>query len=181
MLLLTTLIFAVLALPPTMPYLAAADALPQSAEHAHTVWHVASEAELMQAIPARAPVQKERIETEMRSASGIVADSGRFIGGVVLITAGYSADGKYSHYLLVGSTLRVGTTLLRPGKYVFGWTRSAEGLDVHFFDAATGDDRGNALALQMPVGTRVEPFHLTPPGDHAIMQIGRFAMPYALP
>ena len=156
-------------------------ASPQAAEHAHLAWHTASEQELLQAIPARAPVQKERIETEMRSASGIADDAGHFIGGVVLITAGYSADGKYSHYLLVGSPMRVGTTLLRPGKYVFGWTRGTEGLDVHFFDAATGDDRGSTTARQMPVGTRVEPFRLSPPGEHAVLQIGRFAIPYALP
>ncbi len=142
---------------------------------------MASEAELLQAIPARAPVQKEHIETEMRSASGIVDDQGHFIGGVVLITAGYSADGKYSHYLLVGSSVRVGSTLLRPGKYVFGWSRSADGLDVHFFDALTGDDRGSALARQMPSGTRVESFRMTVPGDRAVLQIGRFGIPYTLP
>lgn len=152
----------------------------QPEPHLHP-WHIASENELMQAIPARAPVQKERIETEMRSASGIQDDAGHFIGGVVLITAGYSADGKYSHYLLVGTPLRVGATLLRPGKYVFGWTRGPDGLDVHFYDAATGDDRGTAIAHQMPTGTRVEPFRLTVPGDHAVLQIGRFSIPYTLP
>ena len=158
----------------------AAAAPPQGDAHAHA-WHVATENELMQAIPARAPVQKERIETEMRSASGIQDDAGHFIGGVVLITAGYSADGKYSHYLIVGSAMHVGTTVLRPGKYVFGWTRGADGLEVHFFDAATGDDRGTAVAHQMPPGTRVEPFRLTVPGDHSVLQIGRFAIPYTLP
>lgn len=153
----------------------------QSTEHSHAVWHAASEEELMQSIPARAPVQKERIETEMRSASGIVDERGHFTGGVVLITAGYSADGKYSHYLLVGTPLHMGSLSLRPGRYVFGWTRGGEGLNVHFFDAATGDDRGSALARQMPAGTRVEPFRITLPGEHALFQIGRFAIPYTLP
>ena len=175
----TLLLFAVLGVA-ALPA-AHAEPAPQATEHPHASWHVASEEELMQAIPARAPVQKERIETEMRSASGIVDEGGRFIGGVVLITAGYSADGKYSHYLLVGSALRVGTNLLRSGKYVFGWTRSADGLDVHFFDAATGDDRGSAVARQLPAGTRVEPFRVTPPGEHAVLQIGRFGIPYTLP
>lgn len=161
-------------------HLSAAHATPQAEPHAHS-WHVASEEELLQSLPARAPVQKERIETEMRSASGIVDDAGHFIGGVVLITAGYSADGKYSHYLLVGSALRLGPLLLHPGKYVFGWKRNADGLDVHFFDAVTGQDRGSAVARQMPAGTRVEPFRITPPGDHAMLQIGRFSIVYALP
>ncbi len=158
----------------------AVHAAAQADAHAHS-WHIASGDELMQALPARAPVQKERIETEMRSASGIADDAGHFIGGVVLITAGYSADGKYSHYLLVGSPLRLGSLLLHPGKYVFGWKRNTDGLDVHFFDALTGEDRGSATARQMPAGTRVEPFRITPPGDHGLLQIGRFSIAYTLP
>ena len=59
-----------------------------------TSWHTASEAELKALIPARAPVVKERIETEFRTASGITDGEHRFIAGVVLITAGYSAEGK---------------------------------------------------------------------------------------
>jgi len=46
-------------------------------------------------------VVTEHIETEMRTASGIVNGRGQFIAGVVLITAGYSAADKYSHYLIV--------------------------------------------------------------------------------
>ncbi len=61
-------------------------------------WHSASEEELKSLIPARAPVISERIETEFRTASGITDGKGHAIAGVVLITAGYSADGKYSHY-----------------------------------------------------------------------------------
>lgn len=153
-----------------------------AAAHAtHAAWRVATEDELMQALPARAPVQKERIETEMRTASGILDDAGHLIAGVVLITAGYSADGKYSHYFVVGSPIRFGATTLPVGKYVIGWKRAPEGLDVHFFDAATGDERGSAMARQMPVGTRVDPFRIGPPGEHAVLQIGRFGVPYALP
>ena len=147
----------------------------------HPAWRVATEDELMQALPARAPVQKERIETEMRTASGILDDAGHLIAGVVLITAGYSADGKYSHYFVVGSPIRFGVTTLPVGKYVIGWKRAPEGWDVHFFDAATGDDRGSVIARQMPVGTRVDPFRIGPPGEHAVLQIGRFGVPYALP
>ena len=62
-------------------------------------WRSATSEELSTALPLRAPVEKERIETEMRTASGIVNSHGKVIAGVVLITAGYSADGKYSHYL----------------------------------------------------------------------------------
>jgi len=64
-------------------------------------WRQATDAELASLLPARAPVEREHIETEMRTASGIVNSRGRYIAGVVLLTAGYSADGKYSHYLIV--------------------------------------------------------------------------------
>ena len=80
-----------------------------------TLWRQATDAELASLLPARAPVEKEHIETEMRTASGIVNKRGRFIAGVVLLTAGYSADGKYSHYLLVQAPIRVGGIALKPG------------------------------------------------------------------
>jgi hypothetical protein len=145
----------------------------------HT-WRSATEAELAQALPARAPVERERIETEMRTASGIVDEQGHVTAGVVLITAGYSADGKYSHYLMVATPLRIGSLLLSPGKYVLGWKRGSEGLDVHLYDAATGQEKGAALAKLLPSGTRVEPFRISPPGEHGIVQIGRFGIPYTL-
>jgi len=61
-----------------------------------TAWRQATAGELASVLPSRAPVESEHIETEMRTASGIVDEHGHFIAGVVLITAGYSADGKYS-------------------------------------------------------------------------------------
>jgi hypothetical protein len=75
--------------------------LPRHSQAQKTAWRQATDAELASLLPARAPVEKEHIETEMRTASGIVNSRGHFIAGVVLITAGYSADGKYSHYLIV--------------------------------------------------------------------------------
>ena len=71
-----------------------------------TAWRQATDAELASALPSRAPVESEHIETEMRTASGIVDARGRFIAGVVLLTAGYSAEGKYSHYLVVQAPVR---------------------------------------------------------------------------
>src|SRR5438270_3007803 len=91
------------------------------------VWRQATDTELASLLPARAPVEKEHIETEMRTASGIVNAHGKFIAGVVLLTAGYSADGKYSHYLMVQVPVRIGGVLLKPGDYAFGWDRSKSG------------------------------------------------------
>ena len=146
-------------------------------------WRQATEAELASLLPARAPVVKERIETEMRTASGIVDARGRFIAGVVLITAGYSADGKYSHYLVVQAPIKIGGVELRPGEYVLGWVRDEtnESLKVHFHVAATGELVGNAEARINP-GTshEVVPFRIWPPSEKAIIQIGRFAIPYEL-
>ncbi len=56
-------------------------------------WRAAGEQELRKVLPARAPVIKENIETEFRTASGVTDGRGRFIAGVVMITAGYSAEG----------------------------------------------------------------------------------------
>ena len=89
-------------------------------------WRRATNEELAALLPARAPVEREHIETEMRTASGVVNAHGRYIAGVVLITAGYSADGKYSHYLIVQVPVRIGGIALKPGDYAFGWTRTME-------------------------------------------------------
>jgi hypothetical protein len=145
-------------------------------------WRQATDAELASLLPARAPVEKEHIETEMRTASGIVDSKGRYIAGVVLLTAGYSADGKYSHYLLVQAPMRIGGVALRPGEYVFGWTRGdgGETLRMHFHEASTGTLVGNADAHLM-VGVRgVTSLRIWPPKEKALIQIGRFAIPYEI-
>jgi hypothetical protein len=143
-------------------------------------WHAATEGELKNLLPARAPVQQERIEIEMRTASGITDGHGKFIAGVVLITAGYSADGKYSHYFLTQVPLKIGSFQLAPGAYVIGWQHIEDGLDVKFYEAASGKLLGSVEATLNPVITRVESFRIWPPGDHALMQIGRFTFSYQI-
>lgn len=147
-----------------------------------TAWRQATDAELASLLPARAQVEKEHIETEMRTASGIVNGRGRFIAGVVLLTAGYSAEGKYSHYLIVQAPVRIGGIALKPGEYVFGWTRSQAGdvLRVHFYGAATGSLMGSTEAHRIAGTSRVESLHIWPPADKAMIQIGRFGIPYEL-
>lgn len=145
-----------------------------------TSWRTATADELATALPVRAPVERERIETEMRTASGIIDARGKLIAGVVLITAGYSADGKYSHYFLVQSPIAFDRVALSPGSYVIGWTRKEDSLSVVFYEAATGIKRGTATAHHLANGSRVESFRIWPPGDRAILQIGRFALPYTL-
>jgi len=145
-------------------------------------WRQATEAELASLLPARAPVEKEHIETEMRTASGIVNARGRFIAGVVLLTAGYSADGKYSHYLVVQAPVKIGGIQLKPGEYAFGWDRAKSGdaLAVRFHIAATGMLVGTAEAHRIAGSSRVESLHIWPPGDKPLMQIGRFGLTYEL-
>jgi hypothetical protein len=143
-------------------------------------WRSATTEELKAVLPLRAPVEKERIETEMRTASGIVNSDGKAIAGVVLITAGYSADGKYSHYLIVQAPITIADIALTPGSYVFGWQRTDDGLLVKFYEATNGMERGTTVAHRMPQGNRVESFRLWPPGEQAILQIGRFSLPYRL-
>jgi hypothetical protein len=155
-------------------------ALPALHAQSKSGWRTASPSELEAALPARASVERERIETEMRTASGIVDPHGRIIAGVVLITAGYSADGKYSHFLLIQSPIRIGDVVLSPGSYVLGWVRAEAGLMVHLYDATTGAERVSAIAHQMAPGTRVVAFRIWPPGERSILQIGRFELPYSL-
>jgi hypothetical protein len=156
--------------------------LPSVARGQKSAWRQATDAELASLLPARAPVEKEHIETEMRTASGIVNRRGHFIAGVVLLTAGYSADGKYSHYLLVQAPIRVGGVALKPGEYVFGWTRMQDNdaLSVHFHVAATGELVGTTDAHLIAGSNRITSLHIWPPGEKALIQIGRFGIPYEI-
>lgn len=154
--------------------------LPSAKAQTKSAWRAATSAELEAALPARAPVEKERIETEMRTASGIINSNGKLIAGVVLITAGYSADGKYSHYFLAQVPIKIGEIALPAGAYVIGWQHGDDGLIVRFYDAATGTERGKAVAQHLPAGSRVESFRLWPPAEHPWLQIGRFALSYTV-
>lgn len=145
-----------------------------------STWRSATPAELQSALPARAQVEKERIETEMRTASGIIDSRGKIIAGVVLITAGYSADGKYSHYFLVQSPITIGDISLPTGNYVLSWQRGDDSLIIKFYDAATGSQRGVTSAHRLTTGSRVESFRIWPPSGNPFIQIGRFAVSYTL-
>ena len=153
---------------------------PSFAAQTKSQWRSATAAELEAALPARAPVEKERIETEMRTASGIVNSHGKLIAGVVLITAGYSADGKYSHYFLVQSPITIGTVSLPPGAYVFGWQREGDALHVHFYDANTGVERGSVFAKRMEGNVGVVSLKIWTPQTRSVIQLGRFGIPYQL-
>ncbi len=151
-----------------------------SAHPQRNAWRQATDAELASLLPARAPVEKEHIETEMRTASGIVDARGRYIAGVVLITAGYSADGKYSHYLMVQAPMRVGGIELKPGEYAFGYTHAGETLRVHFNQATNGALVGTTDAHLLAGVRGITSLHIWPPGTKSVIQIGRFAIPYEL-
>lgn len=143
-------------------------------------WHQASSAELAALLPARAPVEREHIETEMRTASGIVNAHGRYIAGVVLLTAGYSADGKYSHYLLVQAPVRIGGVNLRPGSYLIGYARSGAGevLNVRIHEASSGNLIGTTEAHLLGGLRGIASLRIWPPNDRSVIQIGRFGIPY---
>lgn len=144
-------------------------------------WRSASEKELRDLIPARAPVEKERIETEFRTASGITNGNRKYIAGVVLITAGYAAEGKYSNFFIAQVPVKVGSLALTAGNYVFGWSRHGDdSLEVRFYDAETGKPLGTVEALRISRVGRIESFHISPPGEKPQIQIGRFAMSYAI-
>jgi hypothetical protein len=143
-------------------------------------WRAATESELKQVIPARAPVEKERIETEFRTATGITDGKGKFVAAVLLITAGYSADGKYSHFLLTQVPLKLGGVKLEPGEYALGWQRGDDSLNVQLYDAQNGKLLGSVEALRINRVGRIESFHIYPPAQKALIQIGRFGFSYSL-
>ena len=144
-------------------------------------WRAATSAELEAALPARAPVEKEHIETEMRSASGIIDGRGRVTAAVVLITAGYAANGKYYYYLLTQSPLRIGSNIdLAPGAYAVGWTRATDGLLVHIYEAETGVERGTLTAHPLGQPLPIVSVKIWPPSERSVIQIGRFALPYSI-
>jgi hypothetical protein len=145
-------------------------------------WRTAAEAELRKLIPARAPVNKENIETEFRTASGVTDGRGKFIAGVVMITAGYSAEGKYSHFFITQAPLKIGSMLLQPGEYVFGYQRiSNDFIRVSFYRASSGEAIGTVDAHVNRKTSMVRSLLISPPVDgRAMIQVGRFVFEYKL-
>jgi hypothetical protein len=144
-------------------------------------WRAATESELKSLIPARAPVEKERIETEFRTASAVTDGHGKYLAGVVLITAGYAADGKYSNFFIAQVPVKVGELSLHSGEYVFGWHRKSDDLlEVKFYDAHSGKFLGNVDAHRLSRTGRIESFHISPPSEKSVIEVGRFGMNYSL-
>ena len=141
-------------------------------------WRAATDKELKEVIPARVPVEKERIETEFRTASGITDGHGKFVAGILMITAGYAAEGKYSHYFIAQVPVQVGDITLPPGEYVFGSQRvNDETLDVKFYVAANGKLMGNTKAQRGNRRGAIRSFLITPPDKGTFtLQIGRFVI-----
>ena len=145
-------------------------------------WRAATVAELRKLIPARAPVIKENIETEFRTASGVTNGRGKFIAGVVMITAGYSAEGKYSHFFVTQAPLKIGSMQLQPGEYVFGYQRiNNDAIRVSFYRASSGESIGTVEAHVNRKSSLVRSLLISPPVDgRASIQVGRFVFEYKL-
>jgi hypothetical protein len=145
-------------------------------------WRIANEVELRKLIPARAPVVKENIETEFRTASGVTDGRGKFIAGVVMITAGYSAEGKYSHFFLTQTQLKIGNMTLPSGEYVFGYQRvNNDAIRVSFYRASSGESIGSVEARVNRKSSMVRSLLISPPMDgRATIQVGRFLFEYKL-
>jgi hypothetical protein len=148
----------------------------------HTAaWRAATTQELGSLLPARAPVVHERIETETSSNTGITDDHGHFIAATVLITAGYAAHGKYSHFLMTQVPLTLDDRLtLAPGSYLVGWERGADGLDVHVYRADNGEAVGSVGARPSATHLTVVSVRIWPPRERSVLQIGRFLIPYEI-
>ena len=145
-------------------------------------WRAATEKELKALIPSRVNVENERIETEFRTASGITDGHGKFIAGVVMITSGYSAEGKYTHFFITQIGIKCGDVELRRGEYVFGHKRIDQNtLEVKFYEASTGKHVGDLQASLNPKRGPVRSLIIVPPGaEKPVMKIGRFFFEYAI-
>lgn len=147
-------------------------------------WRQATEKELKGIIPARATVIAERIETEMRTASGLTDGAGRFIAGVVMITAGYQAEGKYSHFFITQAPLRVGEIDLRPGEYVFGTKRmDNDTLEVSFYESASGKSLGTIHAALEQKRGPVYSLSISPAANGSskpVIKVGRFYFEFTI-
>jgi hypothetical protein len=145
-------------------------------------WRTVTPQELRKLIPARAPVVKENIETEFRTASGVTDGKGKFIAGVVMITAGYSAEGKYSHFFLTQVALKLGDITLQPGEYVFGYQRNGnESIRVSFYRASSGDAVGDVDAHINKKRNLVTSLLITPVSNgKGTIQVGRFIWDYRI-
>ncbi len=143
-------------------------------------WRAANDGELRTVIPARVPVIKENIETEFRTASGVTDGRGKFIAGVVMITAGYSAEGNYSHYFITQVPLELGDLRLEPGQYVVAYKRTSdETLRVSFHFASSGEPVGAAAAHRDRKSHLVSSLLISAPVDgKAAIRIGRFLLEY---
>ena len=156
--------------------------LPFAATGQQARWRAATEQELRRVIPARAPVVKENIETEFRTASGVTDGRGHFIAGVVMITAGYSAEGKYSHFFVTQAAVRIDDLVLQPDEYVFGYQRvDNETMRLVFYKASSGREVGDVRARLNPKSSAVRSLLISPPtGGRGTIQIGRFVFDYRL-
>lgn len=145
-------------------------------------WRAATVKELSKALPARATVEKEKIETEMKSASGVKDTKGKLIAGVVLITAGYSAEGKYSHFLFTQVAIKIGDVTLQPGEYLIGQKRVEDGsIEVRLHEAASGKLRGTLQAKRGEMKGAIRSIQITTPKNNTgAIYLGRFTFAYSV-
>jgi hypothetical protein len=144
-------------------------------------WRKMTTNELKKAVPEKAPVIKENIETEFRTAAGIT-NGGKNIFGVVIITAGYEAENKYTHFFRTDLDIKAGDLGLSAGEYVFGYRKvDNEHLLISFYNAHTGELVGAVKAKLEPNKGAIYSFYIEPPvtGKGRIF-IGRFVFEYDL-
>jgi hypothetical protein len=145
-------------------------------------WRAATEKELAALLPARAPVEKEQIETDMRTASGVTNGKGKSFAAIVIITAGYAAEGKYSYFLTTQAPVKIGDLTLQPGEYVFGQRRlDTNTIEVKFHEAASGKELGAVRAQRGESRGAIRSIVIAPPkGGTGSFSLGRFSFPYTI-
>ena len=101
---------------------------------------------------------------------------------MVIITAGYEADGKYTHYFKTDAKIKVGDLSLEKGEYIFGYQRlNAETLRVTFYQAKDGELLGAIKAKVEQKKGAIYSLLIEPPtAKKGKIYIGRFMFEYEL-
>jgi hypothetical protein len=99
-----------------------------------------------------------------------------------MITAGYSAEGKYSHFFITQVPLRVEQVVLQPNEYVFGYQRTdSETIRLVFYRASSGEMVADVKARISRKGSAVRSLLIAPPvNGKGTIQIGRFFLDYKI-